>query len=121
MKDRGPEIRAKWDLIPEGLDILIVHGPPKTYRDTSPGVCFEVGCADLERRLQNMHKHPKHLVCGHVHGGYGTSKFIKDACEFGLGKGIDGPLPVDYPCMIHNVSFCNEAYQGVNPPIVLEI
>jgi len=26
--ERGPEIRAKWDLIPEGTDVLITHGPP---------------------------------------------------------------------------------------------
>ncbi|MCK4490026.1 MAG: hypothetical protein KAU23_07180 [Anaerolineales bacterium] len=25
---RGPEIRSKWELIPEGIDILITHGPP---------------------------------------------------------------------------------------------
>src|SRR4030095_16002792 len=26
--DRGAEIRRKWGLIPEGLDLLVTHGPP---------------------------------------------------------------------------------------------
>jgi predicted phosphodiesterase len=44
--DRGPEIRAKWDLIPEGIDILITHGPPYGIGDlTTRG--DNAGCQDL--------------------------------------------------------------------------
>jgi hypothetical protein len=28
MLPRGPRIKEKWDQIPDGIDILITHGPP---------------------------------------------------------------------------------------------
>ena len=44
--ERGPKIRAKWDLIPEGIDILITHGPPYGIGDlTTRG--DNAGCQDL--------------------------------------------------------------------------
>ena len=31
--DRGEKCLEKWDLIPEGIDILITHGPPIGHGD----------------------------------------------------------------------------------------
>src|ERR1043166_6675558 len=33
MRDRGEEIKAKWDLIPDDTDILVTHGPPMGIQD----------------------------------------------------------------------------------------
>jgi Icc-related predicted phosphoesterase len=56
--NRGPEIRKKWDMIPEGIDILVTHGPPKGHGGvTFDG--FDAGCEDL---LHVITKRVKPLV-----------------------------------------------------------
>lgn len=65
---RGSPIRAKWDLIPAGTDILITHGPPmgildRTWRGEP------VGCADLAEAAARIR--PKLHLFGHIHEGYG--------------------------------------------------
>ena len=62
--DRGAPLAAKWSLIPEGLDVLVTHGPPSGYGDR----CDDgqrVGCADLLEHLARAKPHV-HL-CGHIH------------------------------------------------------
>lgn len=61
---RGPEIDAKWQRIPEGLDVLITHGPPAGYGDK----VFSgerVGCEDLTRHLARAR--PRFHLFGHIH------------------------------------------------------
>lgn len=69
--DRGADIAARWQLIPDRLDLLITHGPPKSTGDrTFFGAC--VGCADLT--LAVAQKSPRHHIFGHIHeaaGSYG--------------------------------------------------
>jgi Icc-related predicted phosphoesterase len=61
---RGPEIAAKWALIPEGLDLLVTHGPPAGFGDLlSDGE--RVGCADLTRALARAK--PRFHLFGHIH------------------------------------------------------
>jgi Icc-related predicted phosphoesterase len=67
---RGPVIDAYWQKIPENLDILITHGPPKWKGDLCPN--GNVGCADLLTRVYQ--KKPKYHIFGHIHEGYGTYK-----------------------------------------------
>jgi Icc-related predicted phosphoesterase len=66
---RGPDIDAKWQLIPEGLDVLITHGPPAGYGDLvlrHPVYGEErVGCEDLLRHLGRAK--PRFHLCGHIH------------------------------------------------------
>ena len=55
--NRGKSIKAKWDLIPNDVDILITHGPPYEILDLTPEFKYEesrhVGCQDLlEKVLQ---------------------------------------------------------------------
>jgi len=59
------ELKAKWELIPEEVDILITHGPPKGFLDS------ERGCEDLTDVV--MEKKPRFHVFGHIHKGYGVS------------------------------------------------
>jgi len=95
--ERGSEIRAKWDLIPDGIDVLITHGPPYGIGDLT----FRkdhAGCQDLLEVVERIK--PGLHIFGHIHEGYritsnGKTTFI-------------------------NASSCDHLYQPVNPPLVHE-
>lgn len=96
--DRGREIREKWDKIPEGLDILITHGPAYGAGDmTDRGE--RVGCWDLRESI--LAKKPRVHVCGHIHYGYGMSL---------LGN-----------TTVLNAASCDERYKPVNSPLVIDL
>ena len=66
--NRGEEIAQKWAGIPEGLDILITHGPAfGVLDDTISGM--RVGCEELYKKIFEVK--PKYHICGHIHFGYG--------------------------------------------------
>lgn len=65
---RGQPLQEKWALIPQGVDVLMTHGPPLGFGD----MCYDgrlVGCEDLLKRIQEL-RPPVH-VCGHIHEGRG--------------------------------------------------
>lgn len=65
---RGEEIRKKWDLIPDGIDVLVTHGPPFGYGDlVSDGE--RVGCEDLIKAVDRVK--PKLHFFGHIHEDVG--------------------------------------------------
>ena len=98
MKDRGAEIRERWNLIPDDTDILITHGPPQGIADfVARGE--HVGCVDLWSAIKRCK--PRLHVFGHVHEGYGQT-FARDT-------------------MYVNCAHMNEHYQPVNPPIRVEL
>lgn len=99
--DRGEAIKRKWDLIPEGLDILITHGPPMGVHDQiSPHLGSEhLGDEELMAAVERAK--PKIHVFGHIHGGYGQTQYVNT--------------------LFVNAAICNEAYKPVNDPIVIEI
>lgn len=104
--DRGWPIRQKWNQIPEGIDILVTHGPASgnvggllSSRGGYWDHADDVGCADLRNAILRVQ--PKLHVCGHVHVGYGKYRLEET--------------------MIVNASTCNEAYEPVNPPIVVDL
>lgn len=81
-RSRGEEIRRHWDLIPEGTDVLITHGPPFQILDRAPRsfnpleqpprLSFEhVGCRDLLNRVVELD--PKLHLFGHIHYDGGKS------------------------------------------------
>src|SRR5688572_862313 len=95
---RGPALAAKWALVPEGVDVLLTHGPParildRTARDE------HVGCQDLTQALTRIR--PRLHVFGHIHESYGRSEH-------------DGTTYV-------NASSCDLGYHPVQPPIVIEL
>lgn len=96
---RGPELRAKWRLIPTGTDILVTHGPPRGFGDLTAGG-ERAGCADLLDEMRTRIR-PQLHVFGHIHEGYGTMR--------------DG----DTLCV--NASICDLDYRPVNAPVVLEL
>jgi Icc-related predicted phosphoesterase len=61
---RGSAIDAKWRQIPQGLDLLITHGPPLGFGDRIWSG-DRVGCADLLRHVKE--KLPRVHVFGHIH------------------------------------------------------
>lgn len=77
MLPRGQAIKEKWDAIPNGIDILITHGPPKGIGDGTGGY-GHIGCEDLLRALEQVRPH-LHLF-GHCHSGGGVYKYDSTQC-----------------------------------------
>jgi Icc-related predicted phosphoesterase len=96
---RGEELKRKWDQIPDGVDILVTHGPAYGVGDLLLSG-EHVGCVDLLGAIERVK--PRFHICGHIHSGYG-SYALKD-----LGV-----------TMI-NASNCDEEYRPINRPIVFE-
>ncbi len=97
--DTDEEMKEKWDLLPDDIDILITHGPPygildKTIRNE------HVGCKYLRQVLDRVK--PKLWVFSHIH-------------ECG-GKMIDLVMT-----KMVNCSHVNEYYEPVNAPVRIEI
>jgi Icc-related predicted phosphoesterase len=101
---RGPYIKEHWDRIPEDIDILVTHGPPYGILDTvynTDGTPKEhVGCQDLYSRIWYLKKIKLHFF-GHIHNEYGH-------------KELNG-------VKFYNASICDETYNPVNLPTVVEI
>lgn len=98
--NRGADIRRKWDLIPNNLDILVTHGPPMGYLDeVNKNNGDHLGCDEL---LSAIHRaKPRYHLFGHIHGGYGTDK-IGDT-------------------NLINCATCDEKYDPVNLPVEFKI
>lgn len=99
--DRGAEMAEKWRLIPNDIDVLITHGPPRGILDQVQRLDFveNTGCEELMKRVQTIK--PKLHIFGHIHCGYGTAE------RFGT-KFI-------------NASNCDESYIPSNLPIVFDL
>ncbi|XP_059382566.1 metallophosphoesterase MPPED2 [Carassius carassius] len=97
---RGQSLLDKWNLIPEGIDILMTHGPPLGFRDWVPKELQRVGCVELLNTVQRRVR-PKLHVFGGIHEGYGIM--------------TDG-----YTSFI-NASTCTVSFQPTNPPIVFDL
>lgn len=97
---RGPEIKEKWDLIPDGIDILITHGPPFGIGDKAQMTMQNVGCVDLLDAVKRVN--PKMHLFGHIHEGYGV--FQKK----------------DMDTVFVNASICTLQYKPIQLPLVFE-
>lgn len=69
MRERGAPLRERWALIPEGLHVLVTHGPPRGYGDATTDGRGQ-GCEDLLRRVHEAR--PLLHVYGHIHEGRGA-------------------------------------------------
>lgn len=69
--ERGEQLRARWDLIPDRVDVLITHGPPRGIGDRVKSG-ERVGCEDLLERTRGLK--PKLHIFGHVHEDYGVTE-----------------------------------------------
>jgi Icc-related predicted phosphoesterase len=99
----GDELKSKWDMIPDDVNILITHGPPNEIRDFVSNWRqgdMNVGCELLRHQLDNRIKPVLH-VFGHIHGAYGAA-LIKDT-------------------LYVNASTCTERYEPTNKPIIVDL
>lgn len=94
---RGEPLREKWDMIPDDVDVLATHGPPKGVMDGVPRRAFSgtsyikhVGCEELLGRVKEIQ--PELHVFGHIHehGGVEAKDGIRFANVSFLGEG-DAP------------------------------
>lgn len=92
-----------YETIPDDVDIIISHGPPRGYRDLAQGRT-RAGSVSLTRRLGRLtldRERPLLVACGHIHEGYGAE--------------VIGSLTVA------NGSWVDDRYRPGNPPIVVEL
>ena len=97
VKDRE-ELASKWLQIPQGINILVSHSPPRGKLDMSKDG-RHVGCESLAKVVENIK--PLVHVFGHIHEGHGFT------CVGG----------VNYI----NASICNNRYQPIYEPIVFDL
>ena len=69
-KSRPGDRKSHWARIPEGLDILITHGPPFAILDHGGSAERREGCPQLLEAV--FRALPRVHVFGHIHAGYGT-------------------------------------------------
>lgn len=107
----GYEAELVWEKMPEGIDVLVCHGPPLGYGDIAPrlyGFCQgsaykeenHVGCPTQLKHLKRVQ--PKLVVCGHIHFSHGI-------------------YMTDFGTTVVNASICTEAYKPTNKPIVVNL
>ena len=88
-----------WKQIPDKVDILITHGPPKYIGDLTNQNIY-AGSLSLLKEVQKRIK-PKYHIFGHIHEGYGV---YHDNCTTYI-----------------NCSIMNVRYNPKNLPIVFDL
>jgi Icc-related predicted phosphoesterase len=101
MRDRGAQIQAEWERIPNDVHVVITHGPAYGHGDLTPpwmgAPPRHVGCFELLERLRTIR--PKVHVFGHIHEGYGVT----------ISDEVHGTTFL-------NASVCTESYRPANAP-----
>lgn len=97
--DDSTEMEERCSKIPEGIDVVVSHGPPKGVLDLSPYGNEHAGSDCLSRHI--LRARPKVNAFGHIHAGYGQiqqggTRFI-------------------------NAAVCTEQYRPDNKPIVIKL
>lgn len=92
---RGFQLARVWSCIPEDTDVLITHTPPFGVLDAEE----KYGCRDLTQRLELLRL--KLHIFGHVHSGHGVEKRGKTTYV--------------------NASICDEEYEPIQAPIVVDL
>lgn len=108
--DGGKKAKEIWGKIPEDVDVLITHGPPKGILDQiKPALgawdscgtrsVEHIGCPHLAEKVELVK--PKIHAFGHIHGSYGKKK---------VGE-----------TLYLNCALCDETYSATNKPHVVEL
>jgi hypothetical protein len=91
------ELARRWDAIPAGLDVLLVHSPPKGFGDEIGE--FSIGSPSLLAAIDD--RSPGLCVYGHAHDGYGRRQ-----------RG---------PTTLINAAHCGADYRPAHPPVVFDL
>lgn len=97
---RYDPIQPYWDQIPDDIDVLITHGPPKGILDVSIYNGENCGCQYLLDKVMEIQ--PKYHVFGHIHHYGGSHKEINNI-------------------VFVNAAVCDEQYKASNKVKVVEI
>ncbi len=92
------KIASVWDMIPEGIDVLITHGPPHGILDQNLEG-HHCGCERMPAAIQRVK--PKVHIFGHIHHCYGQVE-------------IDGVRYV-------NAASCGEDYKATNVAQIIRV
>ena len=92
------DLARRWKQIPNSVDVLLTHGPAFGILDVLPEV-GSVGSKTLEEAVIN--KKPKYHIFGHIHSAHG--KMESEHTYF------------------YNVSVCNDDYQLIHKPTIIEV
>jgi len=95
---RGAPLAERWALVPEGVDVLVTHGPPWGVLDCTQGG-ERVGCEEL--LLARARIRPRLHLFGHIHEAYGTREddgiLSVNACNCDrLGRIAQEPVVIDW-------------------------
>jgi len=97
------QAKRRWSKIPDQVDVLITHGPPKTILDTLAGTDKGfLGCPALYERVKQVQ--PIHHVFGHIHSSHGQKV-----------------LPREFRTCFSNVSLCNDQNKPTYAPTIIEL
>ena len=97
---RGPEIQWHWDQIPSDTQVLVTHGPPHGYLDKVLSG-DRLGCRNLTQTLPRL-THLWLCVFGHLH------------LQGGCSMRENGRVYV-------NAAVCDDDYQPVHSPLVVDL
>jgi Icc-related predicted phosphoesterase len=97
-RQRGEDIAKHWKKIPEVVDIVITHGPPRDILDRTTHR-EHVGCDDLLKKIRQVE--PRFHIFGHIHESYGWVQ--KNGTHF------------------VNASVVDHHYKLVNQPLVFDL
>lgn len=100
---RDSELAEKWSAIPDrgDVDVLVTHSPPNGQGDATTAADGHIGCVSLIQRVLEVN--PLLHIFGHYHEGYGISTHEHLRTAF------------------VNAAICDEDYQPVHPPILIEL
>ena len=101
------ELKKKWNLIPDDIDILLVHSPPYGILDElfEPGNKFieNIGSPSLRKKIFEII--PKLVVFGHIHERGGYTEYV------------ESPWPVKFV----NACLLNDDYKICREPFLINL
>ena len=102
------ELARKWALIPDGVDVLVCHGPPYGYGDMVRPRSWAKGGPQGSRTLLEAVRRvrPRLMVFGHIHEGRGRWEM-----DHGGGR----------TTVLANVTVVDESYRNVYQPMTFEL
>ncbi len=101
--DDGAAARSTWSAIPDGVEVLITHGPPLGTLDRVDSGAA-AGCPELARRIASLDRLRLH-VFGHIHEAYGCERRTAGAGDVAFV----------------NASLCTLRYRASNEPIAIDL
>jgi hypothetical protein len=132
---RGQELSSHWAQLPEGVHVLLTHGPPHGCLDEvlridddgpeeggegekslAPSYTRKhVGCEGMRDALRALQQPPAAVVCGHIHEGFGCTVLPRPECS------SSSAAPAPRECLILNVASCGLSYSIAHPPVVFSL